>query len=223
MQDRYEATSEVARRLHPTSQLGDACIELAVHYPPAPASASLPEAYGVLRFELLVVDPEWAFVIWEVPLTAIEDGATLLLRFLEAGSPNSALAGFNLYGGNGRWFVHAALPGRTVDAVLGWAVGMHFCELARRGPIHLPRNFTVDAEHFDELSVDYERGPGGQLLLRAAYRQQTLPWPAQLGPAAYPSQALDWLDGADSDHPGSSGRNAARSIGSSGRGGSANV
>lgn len=230
MQDRYEATSEAVRRRHPTSGSGEAHLVLAVQEPPARASAALPGQYGMLRFELLVVDPEWAFAAWEVPGPS---GGVLQLRFYTADGTGPALSGFNLYGEQGRWFLHAALPGQRVEAALGWADGALFHELSRRGPIEFPRNFTVDAEHFEELQVEYERGPYGQLHLKMLQREQPQAWPARLPGAAYPSQPLDWLDdgwthgnGPGASPPGRRARGIGSSAGTSGqlaRGGTRDV
>jgi hypothetical protein len=236
LQDRFEATSEAARRMHPSSDIGGAKLVLDIHPEPA-AAAALPEYYGEDSFEFLVVDPEYAFASWEVSpatLAAAERelgaadfaGRMLQLRLYPSGPAASgetappALTGYNLFGDCGRWFMRSAAPGRDVTAVLGFAAGTQFYELARRGPVSFPRNAPVEAERYAELHVDYERGPQGQLILAGLNRPRPRPWPATLSPAAYPPIPLDYLDGQPGwgEAPGTSAQQAAQRLGGTSRG-----
>jgi hypothetical protein len=224
LQDRFEATSDAARRQRPSSDMGTAKLELQVHTEPQLAAARLPELYGVDSFELLVVDPEYAFIAWEITPQALESAERALgaetfgsrvlqLRLYAAAADREALAGFNLYGESGRWFLRTGTPGQAVTAVLGYAAGQQFHELLRRGPVEFPRNTPVETERYAELQVVYERGPQGQLILAGLGRPQSQRWPSALPGAALPPVALDYLDGqpgwAEAE-PGTSARHAVR-------------
>lgn len=236
LQDRFEATSDAARRQHPSSAQGEVTLELQVHAEPSLAAATLPELYGIDSFEFLIVDPEYAFVSWEItPATlaaaaqalgpADFAGRALQLRIYASGTAATALsgsqakapvppalAGFNLFGEVGRWFLRAGTPGQTTTVVLGYAAGAQFYELSRRGPVSFPRNTAVDAARYAELHVTYDRGPKGQLILAGLSRPQPQRWPAALPPAAVPPVPLDYLDGQPgwADVPGTSAQQPLR-------------
>jgi len=204
LQDRFEATSEVARRMHPSSDTGGVKLVLHVNHEPQ-AAASLPEHYGIDSFEFLVVDPEYAFASWEITPATLAAAQRALgtefaqrvlqLRIYPPESDSAALIGYNLFGDIGRWFLRGGAPGQDINAVLGFAAGSQFYELARRGPLCFPRNTPVEAARYAELHVVYERGPQGQLVLAGVQRPQARPWPATLSPAAMPPIPLTYLDG----------------------------
>src|SRR5437773_665937 len=116
LQDRFESTSDAARRIHPSSDAGGVKLELQVHAEPSLAAATLPDLYGVDSFDFLIVDPEFAFASWEITPAALHaaelslgpaDFSTraLQLRLYASGMDGPALAGFNLFGESGRWFL----------------------------------------------------------------------------------------------------------------------
>jgi hypothetical protein len=192
MQDRLDEAGELKPRLQRSSGFGLPELELEIRPEPQSATRTLPDLYGVPRLEFLIVDPEFAFVAWEVTLEQLDetraalgddlyDARVLQLRLYDS---NHAIAGFNLYGDSGRWFLQPALPGAVVSAVLGHASGEKFYELLRRGPLAFPRNHPSGAEHYLELHVEYERGPQGQLLLASRSRKRPQPWPDRLPLAA---------------------------------------
>jgi hypothetical protein len=230
MEDRAEDAGELKPRLQWSGALDQPQLELEVRPEPSAAASGLPDLYGIPRLEFLIVDPDFAFVAWEITGDQLRQAhATLgdeafsarVLQLRLHDPDNHALAGFNLYGEAGRWFLQPGLPGAVVSAVLGYASGAQFYELLRRGPVAFPRNAPVDAEHFVELHVEYERGPHGQLLLASRNRRRPQPWPTQLSPAALAGWArLDGVDGIarDGSEPGGSwSTGSSRGLSSAGR------
>lgn len=186
MGNQRESASELQRREWGTSP-GRRRLSLGVGLAPEPARAELPSAYGLPLLELLVVDPYYLFVSWEIPPDQLERAAAQLgadrfgARRLElrlvAGGGGEILARQSLYGEVGRWFFRHGLTGRLVDAVLGYCAGAEFCELNRTGPVSLPRDFIIEPEHYEELHVRYGNGADGALALEGITRESGAPWP----------------------------------------------
>src|SRR5258708_40372283 len=105
LQDRFESTSDAARRIHPSSDTGGVKLELQVHAEPSLAAATLPDLYGSDSFEFLIVDPEFAFAAWEITPAGLSraeqylgpadfTSRALQLRLSASGTEGPALAGF---------------------------------------------------------------------------------------------------------------------------------
>lgn len=170
--------------------------------PPPFTAQELPARYGMALFELLVVDPDFAFVSWEITDAQLEQarldlGAELfeqrrlLLRFVLEQQPDVLLASRELYGDTGRWFVELSQPDTWLRAELGFVAGSRWHLLASAGPVLMPRTEPVDGD-FIELQVEYGMAPDGQLTLTSSgeaglLRAETIAAMAlNLDPAGWP-------------------------------------
>jgi hypothetical protein len=166
--------------------------------PPAPrvlaSRAHLPERYGVPLLELLVVDPYFIFISWEIAQEQLDQARQHLGESFEQRRLSVALIDAQseqvvstreLYGEVGRWFIQLNAPGRWIRAELHFrSVGAEL-SLNRAGPVFVPRDRPVEPEHWEELHVNYSRGEKGELRIESLGRQQADGWPkiALEGPA----------------------------------------
>lgn len=143
--------------------------------PPPFVAAELPSSYGHEQFELLLVDPEFIFICWELTPAALDEARVKLgpaawelrhleLRIYSTGPGSTLLSRRELYGEQGRWFIRFSQPGELIRAELGFAVEGHFHSLLGAGPLCLPRTEPVDGEYI-ELLVSYGSAPDGQLTI----------------------------------------------------------
>ncbi len=194
MTHKLEPTSDVHRRMHATSFMGDHMLEIGVSQPPVEAGYVLPEQYGVPLFELLVVDTDYVFVSWELPRQQLDQARDLLgesafrnrrlkLRFHDAHDSGTVLIERELYGDIGRWFVRISQPGAAIMAQIGYAHGDTFHVFNTAGPLHIPRISLIEPASFEELEVAYGFGAHGRLMLLGTNTRVDLPWPGTLLPA----------------------------------------
>jgi hypothetical protein len=203
MGNQRETTSELQPREWGTSP-GRRRLSLGVGLAPEPARAELPSAYGVPLLELLIVDPYFLFVSWEIPPSQLEQAAAELgapgfearqleLRVL-AGADGEVLARQRLYGETGRWFLRHGLAGRAIFALLGFNAGGRYCELNRTGVIQVPRDFMIEPAEYDELHVRYGSKPDGALVLEGLSRKSGASWPELDLPAPSLAELVDIED-----------------------------
>ncbi len=143
--------------------------------PPPFVPAELPVRYGMPLFELLVVDPDFVFISWELCAQQLERAErelgtacwqqrVLTLRLTHADAPDTELARRELYGELGRWFIELRRPDTWLRAELGFQAGNAWHLLASAGPLLMPRTEPVDGD-FTELFVNYGAAPDGQLTM----------------------------------------------------------
>lgn len=194
MTHKLEPTSDVHRRMHATSFMGDHMLEIGVSQPPVEAGYVLPEQYNMPLFELLVVDTDFVFISWELPQQQLDLARDLLgehafrnrrlkLRFHEAHADSPVLLERELYGDIGRWFVRISQPGAAIVAQIGFAHGETFHVFNSAGPVHIPRVELIEPASFEELEVSYGFGAHGRLMLLGTNTRVDLPWPETLLPA----------------------------------------
>jgi len=188
---------------------GERRLSLGVSVPPEPARAALPQHYGLALLELLVVDPQYVFVSWEIPPAQLEQARSALgdagfkqrqLELQLQDGDGVVLASQQLYGEDGRWFFRHDLAGRLVRAELGYRSESRFHSLNAAGPVQLPRNFMIEPAQYDELRVHYGTGPTGELVLVGASSHADEPWPE----LSLPAPAAADLAGGSPDQPGDS-------------------
>ena len=178
---------------NPSSPLGHAHYELGIRHTPGHTSRPLPDRYKVPLFELLVVDPEYLFVSWEIPESQLDqargslgqsafDNRRLMVRLRDEDDHRRIAASLELYGEQGRWFFGHGLAGRWVTAELGFVSDDRFLHLNSAGPIFIPRNFIIEPGCFEELTVDYTLGTTGELVINDVGRVTDAPWPDPLPP-----------------------------------------
>jgi hypothetical protein len=166
----------------------------------------LPAAYDVPLLELLIVDPYYLFVSWEIPPAQLEQARAALgdkgfnrrqleLR-LRGADGAGVLSRQALYGEIGRWFVRHDLTGRAITAELGFCADEQYYALNQAGPVDLPRDFIIEPEQFDELEVRYGSGSGGELVLEGLRRKENEPWPDVQLPAPRISELIDLEEAA---------------------------
>jgi len=193
------STAEPGPREWGTSP-GEHRLSLGVNVPPEPAGASLPQSYGLALLELLVVDPHYLFVSWEIPSAQLAQARAALgeagypqrqleLRLQDAAG--AVLMGQRLYGEQGRWFIRHDLAGRLVRAELGFHGGLQFHSLNVTGPLQLPRNYIIEPAEYSELHVQYGSGPAGELRLAGTSSRPDLPWPELSLPAPVLAELTD--------------------------------
>jgi hypothetical protein len=193
MTHKLEPTSDVHRRMHATSFMGDQMLEIGVSQPPVEAGYVLPEQYGMPLFELLVVDTDYVFISWELTQQQLEQAHNLLgekafrnrrlqLRFHAEHASGSVLLERELYGDIGRWFVRISQPGAVVVAQLGYAHGDTFHVFNTAGPVVIPRVELIEPACFEELEVSYGFGMHGRLMLLGTNKRSDSPWPDNLLP-----------------------------------------
>lgn len=194
MTHKLEPTSDVHRRLHATSFMGDHMLEIGISQPPVEAGYVLPEQYGLPLFELLVVDPEFVFVAWELTPQQLDQARNILgeqayrnrrlkMRFHAMHHGQTQVLERELYGDTGRWFVRLSQPGAAVVAQIGFAHGDTFHEFNSAGPVHIPRVELIEPASFEELEVSYGFGARGRLMLLGTNTRTDQPWPGTLLPA----------------------------------------
>lgn len=177
---------------------------------PAPP-AGLSDLHGMPLFEFAVVDPEWAFLSWEV--TAAQREASRLAygddwfakRRLSVivGNANHdhELARVDLYGDHGRWFMRLGAPGALAVARLGFEAQGARYELASAGPLQFPRTEPIEPEKYVELQVAYGVDFSGRLNIAAVRTRRASHFPV----GAVPEQAPGGLQLAAGALPGSPG------------------
>ncbi|MDQ3022914.1 MAG: DUF4912 domain-containing protein, partial [bacterium] len=157
--------------------------------PTAPTSlkirAGLPERYGVALLELLIVDPYFIFISWEITTGQLEGahvqfGAGFERRRLRVllfdADSGSLLTARELFGDVGRWFIELNQPGRWLRAELQFQVDSSVMSLNTTGDVFLPRDEPVEPQQWDELFVTYSRSEKGELRINAMEREQP-GWP----------------------------------------------
>jgi hypothetical protein len=167
-------------------------LNLGVSVAPAPARAALPQSYGVALLELLVVDPHFVFISWEIPEAQLAQARSALgeagfgqrqLELRLRDLAGAVLLSQQLYGEIGRWFFRHDFAGQMVRAELGFSSGGQFHSLNAAGPLQLPRDYMIEPEQYNELRVHYRLGPDGGLELTEASSHAGEPWPALSLPA----------------------------------------
>jgi hypothetical protein len=157
--------------------------------PPAPVDvtrrAHLPERYGIPLLELLVVDPYFIFVSWEIAEAQLEQARAIFgadfhnrrLRVLlfDVGT-DAQLSARELYGEVGRWFIQLNHPGVWLRAELEYQTGSAALTLNSAGPVFIPRDAPVEPERWEELFVIYGRSEKGELRIESIERDQPA-WP----------------------------------------------
>jgi hypothetical protein len=145
----------------------------------------LPERYGIPLLELLVVDPYFVFISWEIPEAQLETarahfGAEFERRRLQVRLTDSesgaTVAIRALYGELGRWFIRLDQPGVWLRAELHYVAGEAELLLNAAGPVFVPRDTPVEPLRYEELHVTYGRGATGELTLEAVERERP-GWP----------------------------------------------
>ena len=184
---------------NPSSPLGRAHYELGISHAPQHSSQELPGHYNIPLFELLVVDPDYLFVSWEIPEDQLNQARESLgelsqrrlqVRLRAVDDGGRIHQSQELYGERGRWFFQHVLAGRWVTGELGFTCGGRFYLLNSAGPVCIPRNFTVEPGAFDELTVVYTTGATGELRISGIKRDADAPWPDKLPPGeSYPQSA----------------------------------
>lgn len=183
-----------------------------------PRGYNLPERYGMPLLELLVVDPEFIFVSWEITddqLTAArarfgkEGFQRRRLRielFDTGGSAPEPLAARELYGEVGRWFIQLGRPDVWLRAELKFIYGGESLLLGQAGSVFVPREEPVEPTDYLELRVRYGRGSTGELTLEG-FEEAATGWPSvTLGGPGSGSPRLGRLDGGSAAALFSSGR-----------------
>jgi hypothetical protein len=163
-------------------------LDLGIRRPPESARAALPQAYGIALLELLIVDPEYVFVSWEITAEQLDqtrenlgirdfEQRRLIIRLRNADNDGEILTEQELYGETGRWFIRHNLAGRRVTAELGFRPAQGFIRLSAAGPVELPRDFVVEPRQFEELHVQYGMGPTGELVIEGVRKREQDAWP----------------------------------------------
>jgi hypothetical protein len=187
MAEKPEMSSRIDFRDPATSTMESHRLELGVSSAPPEAGVELPERYNLPLLELLVVDPQYVFISWEVTTQQVEDARLhfgddlfnqrrLVLRLLDASSGETLMAQ-ELYGELGRWFIGHTLAGRLVKGSLCFRAGTEYFPLVETGKLELPRDYTLEPERFDEMSIEYGFGPTGELVILELNPRCDLPWP----------------------------------------------
>jgi hypothetical protein len=158
--------------------------------PPAPqvvaSKAHLPERYGVPLLELLVVDPYFVFISWEITEQQLDQarsmfGAEFNNRRLRVRLSNAETGGElssrELYGDIGRWFIQLNVPGVWLRAELQYLAGGDSMELNSAGPVFVPRDAPVEPECWEELFVNYSRSEKDELRIESIEREGSAAWP----------------------------------------------
>lgn len=158
--------------------------------PPAPQvvtrRAHLPERYGIPLLELLVVDPYFIFISWEITAQQLEqsrelfgaDFASRRLRVLLTDVEHGVqLSSRELYGDIGRWFIQLNVPGVWLQAELQFVSGDKSLTLNSAGPVFVPRDTPVEPEAWEELFVNYARSEKGELRIESIERERVANWP----------------------------------------------
>jgi hypothetical protein len=198
MTHKLEPTSDVHRRMHATSFLGDSMLEVGISQQPDEAGFTLPERYGVPLFELLIVDTDYCYISWEITQNQLDTALRMLgekayrnrrlkVRFHDGSLDGQILLERELYGESGRWFVRLSYPGKLVVAALGYAHGGTFHLFNSAGPVHIPRVEFVEPQCFEELEVSYGYGLHGRLMLLGINKREDTSWPESILPL--PGQA----------------------------------
>jgi hypothetical protein len=193
MTHKLEPTSDVHRRMHATSFLGDSMLEIGIAQQPVEAGFTLPERYCIPLLELLVVDTDFCYISWELTEHQLAVARNLLgekayrnrrlqVRFHDGSLDGAILLERELYGETGRWFVRLSQPGKLVFAELGYAHGETFHSFNSTGPVHIPRVNIVEPQYFEELEVSYGYGLHGRLLLLGINKREDSAWPEPLLP-----------------------------------------
>lgn len=193
MTHKLEPTSDVHRRMHATSFMGDSMLEIGISQPPDEAGFTLPERYGLPLFELLVVDTDYCYISWEITSNQLDAARSLLgekafrnrrlqVRFHEITVDGPVLLERELYGEVGRWFVRLSRPGSIVFADLGYAHGGTFHAFNCSGPVYIPRVDIIEPQYFEELEVSYGYGLHGRLILLGINRRDDAAWPESILP-----------------------------------------
>ncbi len=187
MKDMKDATSQLRPWPHVSSDWGQAHLELGISTPPAQAEESLPERYGVPQLEVLIVDPEYLFLCWEISEEQIQQArqqfgqqlfqSRRLVAVVE-NSFGSALAEYELYGEQGRWFIRHTQFGEQVRIRLMFKSRKQTFELYLTGLVQLPRVIPVEPDYYQEIEVIYGIGSKGQLVLKGILEDSTAPWPS---------------------------------------------
>jgi len=183
----------MARRLESTSgvQMGSGFLPLQEgSQPPAPLRLGrhqgLPDRYNVPLLELLVVDPQFIFISWEITEGQLAEARTrfgsdydsrrlqVVIRHPEDAS---VLAERELYGEIGRWFIQLDHPGVWILAELRFVTSGAVLPLLTAGPVFVPRDTPVEPEHWEELFVRYMRGEKGVLRIEALQPEEAPNWP----------------------------------------------
>ena len=193
MTHKLEPTSDVHRRMHATSFLGDSMLEIGISQQPEAAGFTLPERYGVPLFELLIVDTDFCYISWELTEHQLGVARNLLgekayrnrrlqVRFHDDSLEGPVLLERELYGETGRWFVRVTQPGRLIMAELGYAHGDTFHQCNSAGPILVPRVDIIEPQYFEELEVAYGFGLHGRLMLLGINKHEDASWPEPILP-----------------------------------------
>lgn len=153
---------------------------------PAPP-AGLPDLHGLPLFEFAVVDPEWAFVSWEVTPAQREAarlafgdewyGQRRLSLVIGGAAHDHELARTDLFGDHGRWFMRLNAPGTLAVARIGFEARGARYELASAGPLQFPRVEPVEPDRFNELQVAYAVDFSGRLSIATVRGRSTAQLP----------------------------------------------
>ena len=181
-----DPTTQLRPWPHLSSDRGQANLELGICAPPEQAGDKLPERYGTPQLEVLVVDPEYLFLSWEITGSQLDDSrrslgsqlfdARRLVAIVENKSGNP-LAEYELYGELGRWFIRHTLFGERIRLKLLYKAGVEQVELYATGFLELPRISPVEPDYYQEIEVIYGIGIKGQLILRGFMEDKTAAWP----------------------------------------------
>lgn len=199
MSPRLEPTSDSQRKGHPTSYNGELELELGIGSPPAVVSDHLPEVYGRPLFEVLLVDPRYLFISWEVTTGQMQElqarlpseqyqARKLVVKFMLDGPNGETVNVSELYGEAGRWFIELGRPGANIYASLGYEAGAKYYEFNCAGPLAIPRDTPVEPTEYQELRVAYGLGQHGELVLLGLRHKSAASWPdITLPPGPYES------------------------------------
>jgi hypothetical protein len=142
--------------------------------PPAPDTGpELPARYGLDRLVLLVRDPFWTYVWWELTEQRLQTGrgalgahGELVLRFYDVsalewdGRNHHGSFDIEVHDAAGNWYVELGKPGASYIAELGVrAADGRFVALVRSNTVTLPRDgmSSVVDEEWMVLEEDYRR------------------------------------------------------------------
>jgi hypothetical protein len=144
--------------------------------------SGLPSNYNVPLLELLVVDPYFIFVSWEITAQQLEQARAQFGKLFEQRRLRIAIVDAisgeqltirELYGEVGRWFIHLDQPGCWIRAELSFQLGNEALILNRAGNVFVPRDVPVEPEQWDELFVQYSISERGELRIESLQQQQS--------------------------------------------------
>jgi hypothetical protein len=143
---------------------------------------TLPDRYGLPLLELLIVDPYFVFISWEITSQQLEDaqqwlgrgfdGRRLMVALSDAESA-TLITQRELYGDIGRWFVELNSPGVWLSSRLYFTSETGDFDLIQAGPAFVPRDTPVEPQRWEELQVTYAQSEKGELRLVATEAQAT--------------------------------------------------